>query len=103
MIDGVEVLIAWLSALGETRAERPSGAVLPYRWVNRIGGGSDRHSDNGVYSVHTFAAGPSEAQAEAMLTHRRLLALAGQFTGQAKVILGDGTVVQADDVDVVES
>lgn len=96
--DGVEVLIKWLSPLGEVRDDRPSGAVLPYRMVTRIDGDDDRITDKGVYSIHTFAATKPAAQAAAMQTHRRMLYLAGQFVDQQKVTLSDGRVVQADDV-----
>jgi hypothetical protein len=96
--DGVEVLIKWLSPLGEVRDERPTGAVLPYRMVNRIGGGSDRIVDRGTYSIHTFAATKELAQAASIDTHRRLFLLAGQFQDQQKVTLNSGQVVQADDV-----
>lgn len=100
--DGVEVLITWLNELGETRDERPSGAVLPYRMVSRLPGHDDRLTDMGHYSVHTFAATKAEAQAEAALTHSRLLLLAGRFVGQQKVTISNGQIVQADDVSVFE-
>lgn len=99
--DGVEVLIAWLTPLGETRDDRPSGAVLPYRMVHRLGGPDDRLTDHGTYSIHTFAASRAQAQAEAMKTHRRLQLLAGQFAGQEKVTISTG-VVQADNVITIE-
>lgn len=100
--DGVELLIKWLTPLGEVRDDRPSGAVLPYRMVTRIDGDDDRLTDKGVYSVHTFAASKPVAQEEALLTHRRLQYLAGQFADQQKVTLSDGRVVQADNVVTTE-
>ena len=100
--DGTEMLIIWLSELGEVSDERPNGSVLPYRMVHDLGGPSDRISSRSVYSIHTFAADKPTAQAEAMLTHRRVLLLAGQFVDQQKVTLNDGQVVQADDVVIVE-
>ena len=101
--DGAEVLIAWLSELGEVRDERPNGAVLPYRMVHDLGGPSDRISSNSAYSIHTFAADRAVAQAEAMETHRCMLLLAGQFAGQQTVTLNSGQVVHADDVQVMET
>jgi hypothetical protein len=100
--DGVEVLIVWLNELGETRDVRPTGATLPYRMVKRLPGSDDQLTDMGQYSVHTFAATKEQAQTEAMLTHRRMLLLAGRFTGQQKVTISDGQVVQVDNVVVVE-
>ncbi|MBF4194670.1 hypothetical protein MHAEM_21631 [Mycolicibacterium phlei] len=100
--DGVEVLIKWLSYLGETRDARPSGEVLPYRMVHRIDGGDDGITDSGEYSIHTFAAKKPEAQEEAMKTHRRLYALAGRFAGQQKVALDSGLIVVADDIETIE-
>ncbi|MBO0676785.1 hypothetical protein JRC04_04835 [Mycolicibacterium sp. S2-37] len=97
--DGVEALIEWLKPLGEVTDARPNGAPLPYRVVRRVPGGtSDRISDTGLYTVHTFAADKLTAQEESILTHRRMLYLAGQFTGQQEVTLHDGRVVRADDV-----
>jgi hypothetical protein len=101
--DGTEVLITWLSELGETRDERPSGGDLPFRMVNRIIGTDDRLTDMGHYSIHTFAETKPDAQYEAGETHKRLLALAGQFTGQQKVTISDGQEVYVDDVKVIES
>lgn len=101
--DGTEVLIQWLKPLGEVRDERPNDGALPFRMVHNLGGPSDRLVDKSTYSVHTFAVTKAEAQAEAMITHRRILKLAGQFAGQEKVTLADGQVVQADDVAVIET
>ena len=100
--DGTEVLIQWLAPLGEVRDTRPSGAVLPYRQVMRIGGPADRLCDNGLYSISTFAADTVTCAAEAQKTHNRLLLLAGHFTSQAKVTMADGSTVQCDDVRVME-
>lgn len=100
--DGTEVLIAWLLPLGETRDDRPTGAVLPYRMVHRIDGPFDGLVDKGVYSVHTFALTKPAAQAEAELTHRRMEYLVGQFTGQQKVTISGGREIQADKVKTVE-
>lgn len=98
----MHVLIEWLTPLGETRDERPVGAVLPFRSVGRIDGNFDGLVDHGVYSVHTYAATKVQAQAEGDLTQRRMEYLAGQFTGQQKVTLSDGREVQADNVVTLE-
>lgn len=100
--DGTEALIQWLSPLGETRDVRPSGAALPYRQVMRIGGPADQLCDHGLYSISTFASDAVSCAAEEMKTHRRILLLAGHFTEQAKITLANGSVVQADDVRVME-
>lgn len=100
--DGVEVLIAWLLPLGEVRDERPTGGVLPFRMVSRISGPFDGLVDLGVYTVHTFALTKAQAQAEAVLTDRRINYLVGQFQGQQKVTISGGIVVQADNVVTVE-
>lgn len=100
--DGTEVLIEWLKPLGETRDDRPTGAVLPYRMVHRIDGPFDGLVDKGVYSIHTFATKKEDAQEESTLTHRRMEYLVSQFSGQQKVVLGSGREVQADNVVTVE-
>ena len=100
--DGVEVLIEWLSFLGETRDDRPSGAVLPYRMVNLIDGTDDGLVERGLYSIHTFAATKPLAQEAAKLTHRRMGYLVGHFAGQQRVTISNGREVQADNVVTVE-
>lgn len=99
--DGVEMLIVWLSPLGEVRDERPSGGVLPFWMVNGLGGPDDGLTEQGQYSVHAFAETKAEAQAAAMDAHRRILLLASRFTEPQKVTISTGTV-QADQVVVVE-
>lgn len=99
---GSKVIIQWLKPLGEVRSSRPSGAVLPYRQVMRIGGPADRLCDNGLYSVSTFAADEGQCADEAQKTHNRILSMAGHFTSQAKIAMPDGSVVQVDDVRVME-
>jgi hypothetical protein len=98
--DGTEVLIEWLTPLGETRDDRPTGAVLPYRMVHRIDGPFDGLVDKGVYSVHTLAGTKTQAQDEATLTQRRMEYLVSH--GQQKVTLGNGREVQADNVATLE-
>lgn len=100
--DGTEVLIEWLTPLGETRDDRPTGAVLPYRMVDRVGGPFDGLVDKGLYSVHTFARTKPQAQEEATNVQRRMEYLCSQFTGQQKVTISGGRVVQADGVKTVE-
>lgn len=96
-MDGTEILIVWLSELGEARTERPTGAPLPFRTVRRIGGGDDDLTDRGLYSVATFATTETAAADEGMNTHRRTLALGGQ----TPVTLSTGAVY-VDDVVVIE-
>lgn len=102
--DGVELIIAWLSALGvETRDQRPAGAVLPFYQVRRISGPSDRLQDHGLYSISSFDVDNASCQALAWNAHRRMLLLAGLWTPQSPVTLPDGTTAYADDVRVMES
>lgn len=100
--DGAEVVVRWLLPLGEVRTERPSGAVLPYRMVNKIIGIRDGLVESGTYSIHTFAKTKPLAQAAGEDTDRRISYLANQFTGQQKVVMHDGTEVQADEVECTE-
>lgn len=101
--DGTEALIQWIKPLGETRAARPSGAVLPFRMVRRIGGPSDALCDKGLYTVSTFHDDRDLCAQEAWITHRRILLLAGNYGGQAAVTLANGSIVYADDVRIMES
>jgi hypothetical protein len=73
--DGTELLIQWLGVLGETRTERPTGAVLPFRTVRRIGGGATELVDSGLYSISDFAGSAPEAHHQATLTYRRVMLL----------------------------
>lgn len=99
---GAKVVIQWLTPLGEVRASRPSGAIMPFRQVRRIGGPADRLCDNGLYSISTFANDESQCADEAQKTHERILLMAGHFTSQAKISMPDGSIVQVDDVRVME-
>lgn len=104
--DGTEVLIAWLSPLGEVRDERPSGAILPFWQVHRHDGGDDGLVDRGVYTVSTFNSDSNSAQQQAWIAHRRMLLLAPNRFGyvpQAHVTLQSGQVVQADGIKVIEA
>lgn len=100
--DGVEVIIEWLTPLGETRDDRPTGAILPYRMVEGGDGPFDGLVHKGVYTVHTFALTKQDARDQAWRTQRRMEYLVGQFTGQQKVTLSDGKEVQADNFATVE-
>lgn len=99
---GVGAVIAWLTPLGETRDDRPTAGVLPFRMVERIDGPFDGLVDKGVYTVHTFAKTKPEARAEAWKTQGRMEYLVGQFSGQQRVTMSDGTEVMADNVATVE-
>ncbi|SHU12526.1 Uncharacterised protein [Mycobacteroides abscessus subsp. abscessus] len=92
MADSVEVLISWLAALGDTRTERPNGAVLPFRTARRIGGGDDGLVDHGLHAIHTITQTEAQAHAEGVLTYRRVMALIGPHAGQQPVTLPDGQV-----------
>lgn len=70
--DGTELLISWLSPLGEVRSKRPIGAPLPFHLVRRIGGPDDGWTDKGLYSIHTWA----EDSGPAMAAHNKLMRLA---------------------------
>lgn len=104
--DGTETLIAWLTPLGETRDERPSGAVLPFFKVHRIGGGDDGLVDRGLYSVSTFNSDSTSAQSQAWIAHRRMLLLAPNrygYVAQQHITLTSGDVVQCDGVKTIEA
>lgn len=99
--DGVEMLIEWLKPLGEVADERPTDAVLPFRLVHGLPGTDDRLVEEGHYAVYTYAATKPGAQAEAALTHRRVLLLSGNFIGQQPVTISTGTVF-ADNVVTIQ-
>ena len=95
---GLEVIIAWLTELGEVGPERPLGGVLPYRWVNAVAGSDDKVTDSGIYSVHTFASTFAAAELEARKTHQRMLQLGPPLSPQQKIVLFDGSTAWADSV-----
>lgn len=104
--DGAEVLIAWLSPLGEVRDERPSGAILPFWQVHRHGGGDDGLVDRGTYSVSTFNSDSTSCQEQAWIAHRRIKLLAPAQFGYvppASVTLTSGQVVHCDKLKVIEA
>jgi hypothetical protein len=97
-----EVVVAWLLPIGAANSasvERPTGAVLPFRMVNRVAGKDDKITDSATVSVHTFGATMDEAEAAARMTHRRMLALGPPIGAQEPVTISTGTVV----VDCVET
>jgi hypothetical protein len=96
-----ELVVAWLLPIGAANSasvERPTGAILPFRMVNRVASRDDKVTDNSTVSVHTFALTMTEAESEAMLTHRRMLALGPPLAPQQMVTISTG-VVYADCVE----
>lgn len=100
-MNGTEILITWLAKLGDTRTHRPAGAPLPFRTVRRIGGPADDLTDHGVYSVSTYADTETEAADHGVITHRRVLTLAGPGGGQISVSISTGDAY-VDDITVIE-
>lgn len=72
--DGTQLIISWLSDLGEVRDKRPIGAPIPFWVVRRIGGGDNGTTDRGLYSIHCWTTdiGP------AMDAHNRMMHLANR-------------------------
>lgn len=89
--DGEELLLAWIGHLAEARTERPTGNVLPFIMVRRIGGPITETMDRGQYSIQTFAGTRPEARAKALEVHRRIQLLANGATGQHSVDISTGT------------
>lgn len=101
--DVEEFVISWLAPLGpagSAGAERPSGAVLPYRMVTRVAGTDDLFFDDPVVSVHTFAATRTAAADAAKVTHLRMLVLINDPL--TDVTMFDGSLANADHVETVE-
>lgn len=69
MINGTQLLITWLSPLGEVRDHRPNGAPTPFWVVRRVGGGETNITDHGLYSVHCWAedSGPANDAHNALM------------------------------------
>lgn len=92
-----EFVTAWLIAqTGDPLSvgmERPTGAVLPYRMVNRVAAKDDKVTDSSTISVHTFAASMPDAEAAASLTHQWMLALGPPWAAQQQVTISTGTFV----------
>lgn len=103
--DGVELLVTWLAPLdGDVGPQRYAGQSLPYRWVSDAPGGSDdKVAARMTFSVHTFGDEYWSARAQAMLTHRRMLALGPPLAAQQRVSLASGSTVFVDGVEVDET
>lgn len=98
-----EVVITWLSELGEVGPERPAGSALPFRWVNVVAGSDDKVTERLIVSVHTFASTFEAAEVEARRTHQRMLALGPPLAPQQTVTLFDGSTARADSVSTSQS
>jgi hypothetical protein len=95
---GVEILVAWLSPLGDASAERKAGDGLPFWLVSRVAGPDDKITDHGTYSVHSMAESLTAAEDHALLAHQRILALGPPLAPQRRVTISGGRVVFADKV-----
>jgi hypothetical protein len=93
---GVEILVAWLSPLGEAAAERKAGDPLPFWLVSRVAGLDDKITDHGTFSVHSMAESLAAAEDHALLAHQRILALGPPLAPQRRVTISGGRVVFAD-------
>lgn len=103
MISGIEVIIQWLTELGEVGPQRGPGAPLPFRMVQRVSGSDDKIVDSGIYQIDTFDATFADAEAQARLTHERMLQLGPPFAPQQRVTLSDESVVWVDSVTTSQS
>lgn len=103
MISGIELIIEWLSPLGEVGPQRGPGAALPFRMVQRVAGTDDKVVDSGIYQVDTFAATFEAAEQQALLTHERMLTLGPPLAPQQRVTLSSGVVVFVDSVTTSQS
>ncbi len=93
---GVEMLVAWLSPLGAAAGERKAGDPLPFWMVSRVAGPDDKITDHGTFSVHSMAETLVEAEDQALLAHRRILALGPPLAPQRRVTISGGRMVFAD-------
>jgi hypothetical protein len=98
MISGIELVVQWLTPLGDVGASRGPGDPLPFRLVQIVAGSDDKVTDSGIYQVDTFAATFDQAEAEALRTHERMLRLGPPLAAQQRVTLSSGKVVFADAV-----
>jgi hypothetical protein len=103
VISGIELIIQWLTPLGEVGPTRGPGAALPFRMVQRVAGSDDKVVDSGVYQVDTFAATFEAAESEARRTHERMLQLGPPFAPQQRVTLSTGVKVFVDSVSTSQS
>lgn len=98
MISGIELIIQWLTPLGEVGPTRGPGAALPFRMVQCVAGVDDKVVDSGIYQIDTFAATFEAAEHQALLTHERMLQLGPPLAPQQRVTLSDGSTVFVDSV-----
>lgn len=98
--DGVEMLITALSALdGIADWCEPTGTVVPRFMVTDIPGGvSDKVTDAGIYSVHTFHTDYWECRKYAFQADDLILSLGPPLAVQERIILADGRIAYADEV-----
>ncbi|MDH6242530.1 hypothetical protein [Mycobacterium sp. OTB74] len=102
-VDGVELLITALEALGrDIETERSTNATMPSYVVRRIGGGNDLLTDHGSYSVHTFALTDDECQSAASDADDVITALAPRYGVGQPVAISTGKV-WVDRVEVTEA
>lgn len=98
MISGIEVIIQWLSPLGEVGPQRGPSAALPFRLVQCVAGNDDKVTDTGIYQIDTFAATFEAAEYQAGLTHQRMLKLGPPLAPQQPVTISGGRTVFVDSV-----
>lgn len=103
--DAEEVVIAWLTPLRRTGADRKSGDVLPFTLVTHVAGTEnlDEGTAAPIVSVHTLvskALGRNNAKNECKTTHDRMIRLGLHCDF---ITLADSRVVGVDYVDVVET
>lgn len=102
--DVEQVIVAWLTPLRRSAAERRTGDVLPFTLVTHVTGSEkpEEYLAEEVVSVHTLcdrADGKMAAADEAQLTHRRMLAL----RSLPLITLPDGRNASVESVTVDES
>lgn len=98
---GVEILITRLSALdGEADWQRPSGEVVPWFMVSDAPSGvSDKVTDRGIYSVHTFHPDYWEARRYSFLADDLILSMGPPIAPPEDIVLGDGRIVRVGTVE----
>lgn len=97
---GVEILITRLSVLpGEADWQRPSGETVPWFMCTDASSGiSDKVTDRGIYSVHTFHPEYWTARQHAFDADDLILSMGPPVASPEDIVLGDGRVVQVDTV-----
>lgn len=98
--DGVEMLITLLSELdGEADWQRPSGAIVPwFMCTDAASGVSDKITDRGIYSVHTFHPDYWTCKRYAFEADDLIMSSAPPLAPQRRITLADGRVAFADTV-----